>query len=330
MSSAPASPEADSVTPVARNEFLEIVSAGSAAALFFSAFLVLPIAGPIALPFAAVPIVRTAHRRGAIRGMLTAGFATLLLFLLVWATGSLREGLGFAVFAGAWSLLPALGVGVVRHGADPSRVYLGVCTLGLVVAGALLMASPQADATMGREIDRGFDEWRRLSTQAGKSPTDLETATRIQSTLEAARLFCKRYWFGLIGVSWILASAISFYVGAWSARPAASAVATRFESLRIPSLIAALFVAVGAGWALAAPALARVSGNLLWPLAALYFVAGLSIICHFARRWFRSRLLRVGLYALVIYVPINVGVMLLGLFDWYVNFRHRGRETRES
>ena len=36
------------------------------------------------------------------------------------------------------------------------------------------------------------------------------------------------------------------------------------------------------------------AGNLLLPLLALYFVAGLSIICHFVRRWFRARILRVG------------------------------------
>ena len=53
-------------------------------------------------------------------------------------------------------------------------------------------------------------------------------------------------------------------------------------------------------------------------------MAGLSIICHFSRRWFRVRILRVGLYTLASYFPINVGVALLGLFDWYVDFRRRG------
>ena len=46
---------------------------------------------------------------------------------------------------------------------------------------------------------------------------------------------------------------------------------------------------------------AEIAGNLLIPLAALYFLAGLSIICHFARKWFRARILRVGLYGLAIY-----------------------------
>ena len=70
--------------------------------------------------------------------------------------------------------------------------------------------------------------------------------------------------------------------------------------------------------------------SLLWPLAALYFVAGLSIICHFARKWFRARILRIGLYALVAYFPLNVAVGLLGIFDWYADFRRRGEKTKKN
>ena len=71
----------------------------------------------------------------------------------------------------------------------------------------------------------------------------------------------------------------------------------------------------------------EIAGNALIPLAALYFLAGLSIICHFARKWFRAKILRVGLYGLALYFPINIGVGLLGLFDWYVDFRHRGEKA---
>ena len=87
--------------------------------------------------------------------------------------------------------------------------------------------------------------------------------------------------------------------------------------------MAPLFVAAGAA-SVFLPAAARpAAGSVLLPLFALYFVAGLSIICHFARRWFRFWLLRVGVYTLVAYFPMNVGVALLGLFDWYVDFRRR-------
>ena len=78
------------------------------------------------------------------------------------------------------------------------------------------------------------------------------------------------------------------------------------------------------------PELRPAAVGALLPLSALYFVAGLSIICHFARKWFRFWLLRVGLYTLVAYFPMNVGVALLGLFDWYVDFRRRGAGAIEK
>ncbi len=102
---------------------------------------------------------------------------------------------------------------------------------------------------------------------------------------------------------------------------------TRFEALSLPAFLAPVFVAAGAVSALARDTARQVAGDVLIPLAALYFVAGLSIICHFARRWFKTRILRVGLYTLVIYFPMSVGVALLGLFDWYVGFRRRGEKA---
>ena len=102
---------------------------------------------------------------------------------------------------------------------------------------------------------------------------------------------------------------------------------TRFEALRVPAPVVALFAASGAGFALLRSPSRIWAGDLLLPLSALYFLAGLSIICHFARRWFRAQILRAGLYALVVYFPLNVAVGLLGLFDWYADFRRRGEKA---
>ena len=113
------------------------------------------------------------------------------------------------------------------------------------------------------------------------------------------------------------------------ARPGPTADVARFEALRVPASGVALFVASGAAFGLLPGAARRIAGNILLPLLALFFVAGLSIICHFLRRWLRTRILRAGLYALAAYFPINVGVALLGLFDWYVDFRRRGGEGTE-
>jgi len=329
--SATADGTGESPQPSEARSALEILAGAATAALLFSAFLVLPL-GLSGLPFAAVPVVRLAHRRGAAVGLLAASLAATVILLLGWAAGGAGEAIDVAILAAVLIALPALLAATTRRGFDPSRAYLALCAAGIVVGGAaILLRWPGADAAMARQIDQGVDQWLRISTQATKTPLDPETAARLRATLEAARGFCKRFWVGLIGASWCFGAAVAFFTGAWSARPAPSADATRFDALRIPAPIAALFVASGAGWALEKGAVGRVAGNVLWALLALYFVAGLSIICDFARRWFRSKLLRIGLYALAIYVvPINVGVAVLGLFDWYADFRRRGREIRKS
>jgi hypothetical protein len=317
--------------PELRGASVAILAAGAMAALFFCVFLLLPRAGPFAFPFAGVPVTRLAHRRGTGAALLGSAIAAGLVLLAAGSSGPLSSGLGAGLFAAAVTALPSFFAASVRRGVDPSRGYLGLCVAGFVLACGFLLAHPsETDASIGRELDQAFDQWEKISSGPGGAPTDAETAARRQGMMTALRDFTKRFWIGLIGVSWTLGCAIAYYVGAWAARPAPSAEGTRFEQLRVPAPFAALFVASGAGWGVFPEPWSRIAGNLLWPLAALYFVAGLSIICHFARRWFRPRILRIGLYALVIYVPINVGVALLGLFDWYADFRHRGREIKES
>jgi hypothetical protein len=302
---------------------MELPLAVAISVFLFLAFLIVPPVGLLTLPLASVPMVRLTHRRGLAFGLIGVGTTAAVLWVLVAALEGGGEAFRVAVTGGIIVALPALFAGAVRLGRDASLAYLGLCLAGFLILGGSLLIGPGGGIEeTARAIDHTFDE-------AVSAPAP-DVRAEYQEWFAAAREFTKKYWFGLIGVGWILAAAVSFYTGAWAARPAASAERTRFESLRIPAIVAPLFVATGAAFGLAPPFWARLSGHLLWPLTALYFVGGLSIICCFARRWFRSRLLRVGLYALVIYVPITAGTALLGLFDWYTDFRKRGQGATKT
>ena len=303
----------------------EVPLAAALSALLLVSFLILPAAGPLSLPLASVPLVRLAFRRGVAPSFLAIAAMAAVLFGLGWATQGLTEGIRMALLGGAIVGLPCASAATVRTGRDGSAAFLGLCVAGFaVLVGGLLLESRGRTDLTGLEIERVFEEVGSATPSAAGRELDADTQARLKATLAAAREFAKKYWIGLIGVAWVFGGAISFYLGAWSARPAPLGEQVRFERLRIPALVAPLFVLSGAVLALGPPSAARLAGDLLWPLLALYFVGGLSIICHFARKWFRSRLLRIGLYALIIYVPINVGVALLGLFDWYTDFRRRG------
>jgi Predicted membrane protein (DUF2232) len=310
----------------------EIPLAAGLSALFFAAFLVVPIVGALGFPFAAVPLIRVTYRKGPAAGLIATGLAAAILFGLVVASAGWREALNVGTAAALVTGLPVFFSARVRRGADPSRSFLAASVTGcLLLTGILLTASVAGQPPVAAElrsiidgmIPAALDSYRRANA-------DASTLERVRTTLIAARDFTERYWAGLLVACWVLAAAVTFYVGAWAARPAEVAQRIGFERLRVPAAWAGLFVAAGAGFPFLEGLARTAAGDILLALAALYFVAGLSIICHFARKWFRARVLRFGLYALVAYFPMNVGVALVGLFDWYVNFRRRGEkeETR--
>jgi hypothetical protein len=310
---------------------LEIALAAGFSALSFALFLILPLVGAIGLPLAGVPTVRLAHRRGAPAALIASALAGALIGGVALAAGDGGAASRGALAAGV-ALLPSLFAGFSRRLVTPSHAYLLLCAAGaVIVAGLFLGGAAAAGRPVGDEIAKEFDRMIPVAIESyARSGMNSDAVSRVRATLESAREFSRSYWAGLLGLLWVFSAAVSFYAGARGARPAPSAEAARFESLRVPAAVAPLFVAAGAGSVFLGSAAKPFAGSVLLPLSALYFVAGLSIICHFARKWFRVGLLRVGLYTLVAYFPMNVVVALVGLFDWYVDFRRRGAGAIEK
>ena len=306
-----------------------IVIAALVAAVLFSSFLTLPFFGGFLLPFAPSPAVRVAHRRGLGAGVWVAAGAAMLLFLATVASTDPRAAAFGSLVAFVLIALPAVAAAWTRRGASATAAYLALSAGGALLLGGLLLASSAPGRrSPGQEIAAMIDGM--APSAVARAQLDPETAARAAAFVKSFRDFASAYWVGLAAACWVLGSALAFYTGSRFARPAPSAQAVRFEALRVPTFAVALFAVSGAGAVLAEGAWKRASADLLIPLVALYFVLGLSIICHFARRWFRVRLLRVGLYALVVYFPMNVVVALLGLFDWYADFRRRGEGALEK
>lgn len=323
-------PDAQASAPPTLGRF-EIPIAALGAAAAFSALFVLPVLGAFGLPAAAVPLVRLAHRRGIVTGLLGCAFAAAIILGLGWAIGGVASGLAMALLASGVTLLPTATVGFLRAGVEASRCYLGLCLAGCAFLAASYAASAGGPGpSVANEVARAFDSLIPAAVESySRQGADAEAVARMRLTLESGKEFARNYLWGIFGALWVLGGAVAFYGGAAAARPAATAEAARFEALRVPASAVALFVASGAAFGLIPGSGRRIAGNVLLPLLALFFVAGLSIICHFLRRWLRTRILRAGLYALAAYFPINVGVALLGLFDWYVDFRRRGGEGTE-
>jgi hypothetical protein len=317
--------------PAARTE---VLLAALLSALALGVVAVSPI-GPAMIPAApllAIPAVRVAHRWG-----LAAGLAvTLTLALVAAALGAAAFGPRGAL-GGGLVLLFAVGLPVaaalaIRRGARDSTALLGLAAAGTLGIAAATLVSPEQSRQFTREMDRAFAESVTPGTleryrSAGMKAEEIEQARRI---LDAVRGFFVNVWPGLLAMFWVVGSATALYTGSRLARPAPSAQGMGFEGLRLPAFCALLFVVAGAAAVLVSGTVRLVAGNLLPPLAALYFLAGLSIICGFARRWFRVAALRIGLYLLAAYPPMCFGVTLLGLFDWYADFRRIGEGATKT
>ena len=309
----------------------EIPAAAGLSAVLLLGFFAVPVLGGLGVPFAAVPHVRLAFRRGLPAAAASGALAAGLVGALVLAREGAASALGLGAALIGLLLFPAVAASLVRRGVEPSRAFLWLAASGAVLADLVLLIRSPGGRSVGAELAAAFDAMIPGALDSyRRARMDPETLVRVEGTLRAARDFTTRYWAGLTAGCWVLSAAVNFYAGARTARPEPAASTVRFEGLRVHPLAAALFVAAGGAFAFLKGVGRTIAGDLLIALAALYFLAGLSIICHFARRWFRVRILRFGLYVLVAYFPMNVGVALLGLFDWYLNFRRRGGGAIET
>src|SRR5262245_63932054 len=98
-------PDAEATPTPALGRF-EIPLAGVGAVAAFSIFFALPVAGAIGLPLAAVPVVRLAHRRGLINGVLACALASALVLGIGWAGGGLASGFAMAALCAGVTVLP--------------------------------------------------------------------------------------------------------------------------------------------------------------------------------------------------------------------------------
>jgi hypothetical protein len=304
-----------------RSAGVETLFAALTTALLFGLFILGPWWFWSALVLAGIPPVRVAQARGAVYGLVCAVIASAVLGGIGAADGGAGSALAAALSGVVCFGLPVLAASLVRREMDPGKAFLLLAAVGAaVIVAGIVLSGAAPDKALGELFDA-------MKAQPPQKGVDSETAARGAFIMARVRELTIRYYSGVAAFFWVSLSAVWFYAGSHAARPAPSAERVRFEQFRAPAPVVAVFVAAGAGSVLLGGVAQTVAGDVLLPLLALYFLVGLSIICHFARRWFRSRFLRAGLYFVVVYSPLSLGMGLLGLFDWYVDFRRRGEKA---
>ncbi len=301
----------------------EILAAALLSSLLFWGLRFFPILGLILfIPAAAVPLVRLGVRRGVGAALAASGGAAIVsgAFALALHQGALGEGLTLLATAGACGV-----AGGISRSRPPSAAFLGLCLYGALAAGASAVSAPPQRAEIDQQFNATSRIWMETSRRKG---TDPETLKSMQGALDSARRISIEYAPGLLAVVWIFFASIAFFLGRWLGRTGEGG--EDFSAFRLPSLLAALFVISGAIAALQGGDIRRGALDVLGPLLALYFLAGLSIIAFFARRWLRTRFFRAALYVSAFCFPVSLGTAGLGLFDWYFDFRKRAGQAGQS
>jgi hypothetical protein len=305
-----------------RNSALaEGLAAAGLSAFLFWGLRFLPFLGIAIVPAAALPLVRFGTRRGARMAAAAAAGAGLIAAAIGYSfVRSPAEAGGETAALLATAGACGIAAGLARN-RRPSRVFLGLCVYGAVAGAALWASTPSMDREAGVRFDGMVQQWMASARQSG---ADAATLRNWQASAELVRDAVVRYAEGLIGALWVLVAAVAFYLGRRFAVRAPEDGG--FARLRLPPALAGLFVLSGAAAALFRDVPRRVALDVLAPVLALYFVSGLSIIAYFARRWFRTGVLRAAVYVMASWFPFSAGTAVLGLFDWYFDFREKAEQ----
>jgi len=296
----------------------EGLAAAGLSAFFFWGLRFLPLVGIVFVPGAAVPLVRFGARRGA-RAALAASAAAALLSAAIGfsLTRSAADSAGQAAAMLATAGACGIAGGLARKRAA-SAVFLALAVWGAAAGAVLWTASPGSD----REIESRFDAMTAGSIaslkQSGADPEALKTW---QASADLVRSAIVRFAPGLIAALWVLIAAVAFFLG--RRLGAGEPDGGGFSRFRLPPGLAAVFVLAGAAAAAFRGPVRSAAVDVLAPVMVLYFLGGLSIIAYFARRWFRTGVLRAATYVMASWFPFSAGTAILGLFDWYFDFRKR-------
>lgn len=311
--------------PAQRSLLGEALAAAFLSVTFFWGLRFLLILAVAFIPAAALPLVRFGFRRG-MAAVLAAGAGGAVLAgafaLLLGQTGAdaVSEAVIYLATAGACGI-----AGALSRSRKASGVFVGLCLYGAIGVAAFSLAGLPDRGQIEKQFDSYSKTWIDSSRQSG---TDPETLKSLQTALDSARTISINYAPGLAAMLWILLAAVAFFLGLRLGRSGDSG--DDFSAFRLPPHLAALFVLSGAAAALWRGEARRVALDVLGPLLVLYFLAGLSIIAFFARRWLRTRFFRVALYAAAFVFPFSAATAGFGLFDWYFNVRRRAEKQGDG
>ncbi len=302
--------------PIARKEYI----AGTAITLFlFVSTLIIPVVGLFFGILTPLPSLLFLYRWGLGMGLwlpATVALLSALLFPPMGLAGSLPFLLAF-VFLG---VLISMGMG---SGWSIEKT-IAVPVLAIFLLGSLLAHVALRDGDMGvaTRLERSIQA--AISTMVQELGPDAPESRALEESLTTAvplmvRVIPGLVFSSLLVISWLNILAARRYClmhnVEWPQWPA-------WSMWRAPEPL--VWAVIGSGIALLLPvgALKVVALNLLLVLGTVYLFQGLSLTVFYLEKWNLPVFLRAVIFVIILLQQfVTLGVMLLGFFDTWFDFR---------
>lgn len=308
---------------MSRATLIEVIKGSVATVALFLAYLSLPLIGVIGGVLAPLPAIVSTFRSGR-----AAGILIVVLSAAVFAAVVEPPFVAFYLLQGASTsiLLPLLLPG---RRTSLAVVLVSAASVALIAAAVLVVAAisgVSVDAAVSKWIAESSTQTSALYSRIGFSGEDLKA---LQQGLQQFVSVFTRTYPALIAIT--QTSAVMLNVLALSAisrRRQIPVVIDDFRQFRNPEQM--IWLLILAGFAMLVPdqIVERAALNLLLVMLFAYLIQGLAVMLHFFGRMAIPAVGRYFFYLFLVLQPyLLVGVVVLGVFDLWVNFRSPAKQN---
>jgi uncharacterized protein YybS (DUF2232 family) len=293
----------------------------TASLMAFLAVLLVPLAGIFAGIFTPLPTLLSIYRFGHPTGFWIPGSVLVLgvpLLYSLGAVGDLPYMLLMLIMGGLlgegmrrqWSIEKTMGVAV------GVALLLGTVTFWVVSGGF----SPQFWSVLEEEMRQNVTALLQTYRGAGFGLDQQAALEAIPQTIPVfIRLLPGATLVSLLLVTWLNILVARRFC---AVRRLPLPSWTPWSHWKAPEPLVWLVIATGCLLVLPSKGMALVGSNLLLGLSAVYLFQGLAVAVFYLHRWEVAPFLRAIIFALLLLQPfVTLLVMLVGLFDLWLNFR---------
>ena len=304
------------------------VSAG----LLAAGFLFLPLGYPLLTPvqvLAPLPLLLVALRRGNRAGW--QALAILVLFALLIGDGILFPTMVFLLFAA----FPLLAAWLLRSGWKVSQCALAAFLIGNIILVGILAWAMLVGVDLPTHLASGMHTLKEelLSSLSTAQGLDAFTLAEFHNSLEKLIALISLLFPALLLTSWFLIQVANLliarsFINRWGEN---RIVSENLTALRLPFSLVWAMIMMGLLALLTQGTPHHIGVNMGLFLAVPYFFQGLAIIQQAFQRYRVGGFVRGAVLAtLFFWAGMVLLVFLLGLFDTWIDFRHRFLDNKEG